>query len=103
MCGGLTSASPHTPFLSGDLEAKPPSEWPGGICTHWIRIAVETAAQWKTYVLAHAFIDASIRIAVENGVQVIEHDPPMTEESAKLMAEIWTVSARPLRRRHVGA
>jgi imidazolonepropionase-like amidohydrolase len=55
-----------------------------------IRIAVETAAQWKTYVLAHAFTDASIRIAVENGVQVIEHGPLMTEESAKLMAEKGT-------------
>ena len=55
-----------------------------------IRIAVETAAQWKTYVLTHAFTDESIRIAVENGVQVIEHGPLMTEESAKLMAEKGT-------------
>jgi len=55
-----------------------------------IRIAVETAAQWKTYVAAHAFTDESIRIAVENGVQVIEHGPLMSEESAKLMAEKGT-------------
>jgi imidazolonepropionase-like amidohydrolase len=54
---------------------------------------VETAAQWKTYVSAHAFTDESIRLAVENGVKVIEHGPLMSEESAKLMAEngVWLV------------
>ena len=58
-----------------------------------IQIAVETAAQWKTYVAAHAFTDESIRLAVENGVKVIEHGPLMSEESAKLMAEkgVWLV------------
>ncbi len=57
---------------------------------HEIQIAVETAAQWKTYVAAHAFTDDSIRLAVENGVQVIEHGPLMSEESAKLMAKNGT-------------
>jgi imidazolonepropionase-like amidohydrolase len=58
-----------------------------------IQAAVATAAQWKTYVSAHAFTDESIIHAVENGVQVIEHGPLMTEKSAKLMAErgIWLV------------
>ena len=58
-----------------------------------VRVAVQTAAQWKTYVSAHAFTDASIRLAVENGVQVIEHGPLMSEASAKLMAEkdTWLV------------
>jgi imidazolonepropionase-like amidohydrolase len=60
---------------------------------HEIQIAVETAAQWKTYVAAHAFTDDSIRLAVENGVQVIEHGPLMSEKSAKLMAKrgVWLV------------
>ncbi len=57
---------------------------------HEIQIAVETAAQWKTYVAAHAFTDASIKLAVENGVKVIEHGPLMSEESAKLMAKKGT-------------
>lgn len=57
---------------------------------HEIQIAVETAAQWKTYVAAHAFTDDSIRVAVENGVQVIEHGPLMSEKSAKLMAKKGT-------------
>ncbi len=55
-----------------------------------VRVAVQTAAQWQTYVSSHAFTDASIRLAVENGVQVIEHGPLMSEESAKLMAENGT-------------
>jgi imidazolonepropionase-like amidohydrolase len=55
-----------------------------------VRVAVQTAAQWQTYVLAHAFTDASIRLAVENGVKVIEHGPLMSEKSAKLMAESGT-------------
>ena len=55
-----------------------------------VQVAVQTAAQWQTYVLAHAFTDASIRLAVENGVQVIEHGPLMSEKSAKLMAKNGT-------------
>jgi imidazolonepropionase-like amidohydrolase len=55
-----------------------------------VQVAVQTAAQWKTYVSAHAFTDDSIRLAVENGVQVIEHGPLMSEDSAKLMAEKGT-------------
>ena len=55
-----------------------------------IQAAVATAAQWKTYVSAHAFTDESIKHAVDNGVQVIEHGPLMTEESAILMAEKGT-------------
>lgn len=60
---------------------------------HEIQIAVEAAAQWKTYVAAHAFTDESIRMAVENGVKVIEHGPLMSEESAKLLAkeDVWLV------------
>jgi imidazolonepropionase-like amidohydrolase len=55
-----------------------------------VQVAVKAAAQWKTYVSAHAFTDPSIRLAVENGVQVIEHGPLMSEESAKLMAKKGT-------------
>jgi imidazolonepropionase-like amidohydrolase len=55
-----------------------------------VRVAVQTAAQWQTYVAAHAFTDASIRLAVENGVQVIEHGPLMSEDSARLMAKKGT-------------
>ena len=44
-----------------------------------VKVAVQTAAQWQTYVSSHAFTDASIRLAVENGVQVIEHGPLMSE------------------------
>jgi imidazolonepropionase-like amidohydrolase len=55
-----------------------------------IQAAVATAAQWKTYVSAHAFTDESIKHAVDNGVQVIEHGPLMTEDSAILMAEKGT-------------
>jgi imidazolonepropionase-like amidohydrolase len=55
-----------------------------------VQVAVQTAAQWQTYVSSHAFTDASIRLAVENGVQVIEHGPLMSEKSAKLMAKKGT-------------
>lgn len=55
-----------------------------------VQVAVQTAAQWQTYVLAHAFTDAAIRLAVENGVKVIEHGPLMTEKSAKLLAKSGT-------------
>lgn len=58
-----------------------------------VQAAVEAAGQWSTYVAAHCFTDASIKLCVENGVKCIEHGPMMTEESAKLLSKegIWLV------------
>ena len=55
-----------------------------------IRYIVEAAAQSKTYVTAHSHPDDGIRLAVENGIQCIEHGPFMSEATAKLMAEKGT-------------
>ena len=55
-----------------------------------IRYIVEAAAQSKTYVTAHSHPDDGIRLAVENGIQCIEHGPYLSEETAKLMAEKGT-------------
>ncbi len=49
------------------------------------RAATEAAADYGTYVAVHAYTDASIMRAIENGVKVIEHGTLMTKESAKLM------------------
>ena len=56
-----------------------------------LRAGVEAAADWGTYVAAHAYTPRSIRRAIDAGVLCIEHGHLMDEPTAKLMAEkgIW--------------
>ena len=74
--GGV--ASPSDPLW---LEAYTPAE---------LEAAVEEAARWRTYVLAHAYTPGAIRRAVEAGVRSIEHGNLLDEPTAKLMAERGT-------------
>lgn len=55
-----------------------------------IRAAVEAAANWGTYVTAHAYTSEAVRNAIEAGVKVIDHGQLVDEETAKLMAETGT-------------
>ncbi len=48
-----------------------------------IQMAVKTAAQWETYVAAHVFTEKAIFNVIDNGVQVLEHIPFLTEEAAE--------------------
>jgi imidazolonepropionase-like amidohydrolase len=50
-----------------------------------IRAAVEAAADWGTYVCAHAYMPESIKRCVEAGVKCIEHGQLADEESVKIM------------------
>ena len=56
-----------------------------------IEAAVAAADDWGTYVMVHAYTDASVRRTIEAGVKVIEHGQLMTEETARLAAEkdVW--------------
>jgi imidazolonepropionase-like amidohydrolase len=56
-----------------------------------LRAAVEAAGNWGTYVAAHAYTSAAIKLAIAAGVKCIEHGHLMDESTAKLMAErgIW--------------
>jgi imidazolonepropionase-like amidohydrolase len=56
-----------------------------------IRAAVEAAADWDTYVMAHVYNSKGIRRAIENGVKSIEHGNLVDEPTMKLMKEkgIW--------------
>lgn len=56
-----------------------------------MKAAVHAAADWGTYVMVHAYTDASVRRAIEAGVKVIEHGQLMTEETARLAAanDVW--------------
>jgi imidazolonepropionase-like amidohydrolase len=62
-----------------------------------LRAAVEAAENWGTYVVAHAFTPAAIRVSIAAGVKCIEHGTLMDEATAKLIAEkgVW-LSAQPL-------
>lgn len=56
-----------------------------------MRAIVDVAKTWNTYVTVHAFTDASIRQAIEAGVQCIEHGHLLSDATLKLMAEkgVW--------------
>jgi len=56
-----------------------------------LRVAVEEAENWGTYVTVHAYTPKAIQAAVRAGVKCIEHGQLMDEETAKLMAknDVW--------------
>jgi len=55
-----------------------------------IRAAVQAAADWGTYVLAHVYNSQGIRRAVDNGVKSIEHGQLVDEATLKYMMEKGT-------------
>jgi imidazolonepropionase-like amidohydrolase len=52
-----------------------------------LRAAVEEAAAARTYVMAHAYNDGSVRKCLKSGVRSIEHGNLIDEETAHLIAE----------------
>jgi imidazolonepropionase-like amidohydrolase len=50
-----------------------------------IAAAVEVAAGWHTYVLAHCHTSPAIDVAIENGVRSIEHSSLLEEATARRM------------------
>ena len=56
-----------------------------------IRAAVEAAADWNTYVMAHVYNPDGIRRAIENGVRCIEHGNLVDEPTLQLMKDkgVW--------------
>jgi imidazolonepropionase-like amidohydrolase len=56
-----------------------------------MRAAVEAAADYDTYVMAHAYNDESIRRAIRAGVKDIVHGHLLSEDVVKMMAknDVW--------------
>jgi len=52
-----------------------------------IQAAVIAAKQWDTYVAAHAHTPASMNIAIDNGVETLEHVAFLTDEVGKKMVK----------------
>jgi imidazolonepropionase-like amidohydrolase len=52
-----------------------------------ITAAVEEAARWRTYVMAHSLTDAASRRCAALGVRSIEHGLGITRETAEFVAE----------------
>ena len=48
-----------------------------------MRAAVESAADWGTYVAVHAYTDAAVNRALDAGVKVIEHGHLLSEATLK--------------------
>jgi imidazolonepropionase-like amidohydrolase len=53
-----------------------------------IAAAVEVAAGWHTYVLAHCHTSPTIDVAIANGVRSIEHGTMLEEATARRMQEL---------------
>lgn len=62
-----------------------------------MKAIVDVAATWNTYVCVHAFTSASIRQAIEAGVQCIEHGHLLDEETLQIIADqdVW-LSMQPI-------
>ena len=56
-----------------------------------LKAIVTEAEHWGTYVAAHAYTDAAVRMCIEAGIKSIEHGPFLTEKTLILMAKegIW--------------
>ncbi len=56
-----------------------------------IKVAVDAAEDWNTYVAVHVMTDRAIRKSIEAGVKSIEHGYFASDETLKLMAEkgVW--------------
>jgi len=52
-----------------------------------LRAAVEVAEDARTYVMAHAYNDGSVRNCLKSGVRSIEHGNLIDEETARLIAQ----------------
>ncbi|HEY1610833.1 MAG TPA: amidohydrolase family protein [Paraburkholderia sp.] len=52
-----------------------------------LRAAVETAGDWGSYVLVHAYTPAAVQRSVSAGAQCIEHGHLMDDRTAALMAK----------------
>jgi imidazolonepropionase-like amidohydrolase len=60
-----------------------------------MKAAVDTAADYGTYVMAHAYHDSSVNRAIDAGVRVIEHNFLVSEDTIKRMkAEGVALSAQ---------
>ncbi|SDB92087.1 metal-dependent hydrolase family protein [Paraburkholderia lycopersici] len=55
-----------------------------------LKAAVETASDWGTYVLVHAYTPESVKRAVAAGAQCIEHGHLIDERSAEIIAKNGT-------------
>jgi len=80
MAGGGT-ASPYDPLHTVQFS---PEE---------LKAAVNAAADWGTYIMVHAYNDASVLRCVEAGVKSIEHGVLLNEEVIEIIAEkkVWVV------------
>ena len=56
-----------------------------------LRAAVDTAADWNTYVAVHAYAPNTVQRAIASGAQCIEHAHLMDEQTARMLAEkgVW--------------
>jgi imidazolonepropionase-like amidohydrolase len=52
-----------------------------------LRVAVEEAEAARTYVMAHAYNDQSVRNCLQSGIRSIEHGNLIDEETARLIAQ----------------
>ncbi len=52
-----------------------------------MKVAVEVAKAWNTYVAVHVFTDTAAQIALKAGVISFEHGNLMTDETFQMMAE----------------
>src|SRR5438094_841822 len=73
----------------GVMSQRDKIEWPN-FSPEELKVIVDEAARFDTYVAAHAHSDRGARVAVIAGVRTIEHGTLLTDETMKLMARDGT-------------
>jgi len=80
-------------MASGGVASPSDPLWLEAYTADELAAAVEEAARWRTYVLAHAYTPGAVTRAVEAGVRTIEHGNLVDQATVALMAErgAWLV------------
>ena len=77
-------------MASGGVASPSDPIWVVQYSAEELAAAVEEAASWRTYVMAHAYTPEAITRAVRAGVRSIEHGNLLDAPTARLMAERGT-------------
>jgi imidazolonepropionase-like amidohydrolase len=73
-------------FVSGGVLSPTDPIWSQQFSNAEIAVAVEEAARWRSYVMAHAHTKEAIVRCAEHGVRSIEHASMMDREAAEIVA-----------------
>ncbi len=74
-------------FISGGVLSPTDPIWMDQFTDHEVKVAVEEAKRWRTYVMAHSHTAAASARCAINGVRSIEHGTLIDQKTAQIIAD----------------